>query len=109
MKTTFLIITLTCGCLTVSYSQMNQRHKTDSASNDLPIFKFKPTPGYTLGKPDGQKRYDPALTDERLVPKEQYEAVSEERMPCYKPEGAFSMRIVKPDSAMTYTLLVKKF
>lgn len=109
MRTTLLIITLTCGCFAAAHSQINQRHKKDTASSDLPAFRFKPSTGYTLAPPNDQKVNDPALTDDRLVRKGESENLSEERMPCYKPEGAFSMRIVKPDSAMTYTLLVKKF
>lgn len=109
MKTTLLIISLVCGCFTSGYSQINQRHKKDPASSDLPAFRFKPSPGYALAPPDDQKVNDPALTGDRLVRRVESKNLSEERMPCYKPEGAFSMRIVKPDSTVHYTLLVRKF
>jgi hypothetical protein len=36
-------------------------------------------------------------------------AWSYDRMPCLRPEGYFPMKIAKPDSAVRYSLLIKRY
>lgn len=47
--------------------------------------------------------------DSHHTSREQEKAFVTDHMPCYKPEGLFSMRIIKPDSTMKHTMLVKKY
>jgi hypothetical protein len=116
MKTTILAIILTCGCIIPSYSQINQKRKSERTTNYLSSFHYDltPAPDYKkLPKPTGL--WDDKTTEGFLSNNNQYtertheQAFVRDRMPCYKPAGVFSMRINKPDSTITYTMLIKKY
>ncbi|HMG91035.1 MAG TPA: hypothetical protein VK589_13310 [Chryseolinea sp.] len=124
MKTTLLLIIFTCGCNVFAYSQINQKRKKDVAPDNLSNFNPdslssfnydpKPVPAYKkMIKPEGFQ--DDAI-DERFMPndghwtgKTQRDAFEQESMPVYKPEGEFSIKVIKPDTTRKYSMPVKKY
>ena len=114
MKTTVLIIALISGCITSVYSQINQksRERVDSLSSFR--YDIKPALGFKKLTMPGDFRDDklvePFLSDNSSLSSSTTEAtVAPAKMPCYKPEGVFSMRVIKPDSTMRYSMLVKRY
>ena len=116
MKTTIILIFLTCGCFVSLYSQINHNHKSDTTWNDVSIFKYdiKPSLGNenrnTLnGSLNNMTFHKFGPTERNQTSKWNAKILSPDSMPCYKPEGEFAMKIVTPDSTTTYTMLIKKY
>ena len=113
MKTTFIVITLICGCIASTYSQINQNHKRDLTADSLSKFHYendRPIGFEMLFKGNSFKdhkigflSYNNNLTS---IPEKTY---VQDNMPCYEPDGIFSMRIIKPDTTITYKMLVKRY
>ena len=116
MKTIILLITLICGCIVSTYSQMNQKRKRGVTADSLSSFHYdiKPALGYKkMIKPNGfrdDKIVERFLsTDSQWASRTQAKAFVQDSMPCYKPEGVFSIRIIKPDTTTGYTMLIKRY
>jgi len=116
MKTTILVITFTCACFVFAYSQINQNRKKDVTPDNLSNFHYdhKPVPAYKkMIKPEG---FQDDKIDERFLPhdspwtsKTPGNTFVPESMPVYKPEGEFSIKVIKPDTTRKYTMPVKKY
>jgi hypothetical protein len=112
MKITILSIALICGCLTSTYSQINQNHKRDTTVDKS--YDIKPNLGdksmnqfHNLWSP---KTADDFLSNNSLnISRGLEKEFMFDNMPCYKPEGLFSMRIRIPDPTLIYTMLIRKY
>jgi hypothetical protein len=99
--------------MTSAYSQLNQKnhqwlnipsHSHYHIKSTLVNEKFiRPDDSLDMG-------FKPSLPDNKsaatiAAPGEW----TNDNMPFYKPEGIFSMQIIKPDTTTQYTMLVKRF
>ena len=116
MKTTILVSTLICGCITFTYSQINEKRKQSIIADKLSSFHFgiKPVPDFK--KMTGPNSFAPGKKVERFSTSDNEwtsrttgNAFVPDSMPCYKPEGVFSMKIVKPDTSSRYTMLIERY
>lgn len=116
MKTTILAISLICGCIVSSYSQMNQKRKNGmTADNPLRShYEIKPALRYNKAIKPNHLRDDKIAelflpNDSQWTSRIQGKAFVQGSMPCYEPVGIFAMRIINPDTTSRYTMLVKKY
>jgi hypothetical protein len=108
MKTTYLLFALILACAIPTYSQINRNRKLQP---DTEHFSFYPSKkNEYLGNYKFADRFRRSMTDsvQDSSAKNIEKADIQYNMPCLKPVGVFSMRIYKPDSTVTYTMLVKK-
>jgi len=116
MKTTILVITLICVCITLTYSQTNQKRIQCITADKFSSFHFciKPVPEFKkmIGPNSfvgGKKVERFSASDNEWTSWTTGNVYIPDRMPCYKPEGVFSMKIVKPDSTSRYTMLIERY
>lgn len=112
MKTLILLITLTCGCITATFAQINQKHKRDMTADKLTMsYKMDQFLGYNdLNRPHHiyeEKVLGSLLPYSNKLKSSPAKTSVLSNMPCHKPLGVFSMRIVKPDTTTLYTMLIK--
>jgi hypothetical protein len=99
---------LILACAIPTYSQINRNRK---AEPDVEQFSFYPNKkNEYLGNYKFADRFRRSMTDsvQDSSTKNIEKADIQYNMPCLKPVGVFAMRIYKPDSTVTYTMLVKK-
>lgn len=118
MKKAVLLFALTLGCIGPAYSQMNRNSKTNKVHPNVSFYpnkqnnnhgNYKFSDGLSLSlKDDVWSSPDRPTIGTRSLSKPDITA-SESNMPCFKPQGTFSMRIYKPDPNVLYTILLKKF
>lgn len=115
MKTTVLVIILTCGCIVSTYSQLNQNRKRDVTADNLPRFPYNIKPDIgpeEVMKQNGFQGNNEAvqffLNNRHVTSRTEVSASVRESMPCYKPEGNFSGIIITPDTTTRYTILIKE-
>ena len=113
MKATIIAITLICGCIISSYSQINQNHKRDVAADSLSKLQYNINPALRNKKtmnPSGfpyDKITEPFMLNENQWSSMPQNTLAQGSMPCYKPEGIFPMPVIKPDTTTRYTMLIK--
>jgi hypothetical protein len=108
MKTTYLLFALILACAIPTYSQINRNRKLQP---DTEQFSFYPNKkNESLGNYKFADKFSRSMSDtvQDSFPKNIVKTDLQYNMPCLKPVGVFSMRIYKPDSTVTYTMLVKK-
>jgi hypothetical protein len=116
MKTT-LVFALLFGCVIPTYSQINNKHRTDPKPGQFPKSQFKNDylESFNFADKFTGPWNDLALADVPPLPsspelsKTRNGQYSGDHMPCFKPEGIFSAKILRPDSTMKYTMPVKKY
>lgn len=108
MKTIMLVVALLPGCFLSVYSQLNPDRKPGAANryDNFDHHKFDhdfscPTITLQSESPIPLPAIKTPLT---IVP----ELFSGDNMPCFVPEGNFTMKVVGPDHAMGYSMLIKK-
>jgi len=123
MKTTVLYLALTFGCIIPTFSQLNRNRKAVAPKEQFQFYPNKEGSYWSddrrtnkfggsvdvMGSLDDQA-WDRSIfstTGKTIVGAE--EAYLSDRMPCFKPEGIFSMKVYEPDSSSTYTMLLKKY
>jgi len=118
MKTAILLFALVFGWVIPTYSQMNRHRKTDARAEQFSAKQNKENDRFGKYKFDDKfpgswsDRVGDSYSMSSVGParsKNTEEVYSGDNMPCFKPEGMFSMRVYKPDSTVEYTMLVKKF
>ena len=116
MKITVIVILLVCGCATSTYSQINQRHKRNLIAKGIAGFNFKTdslfTDGGMINTNDFSKHNMIGLfssNDIRWTTGRAATKSDSYHMPCYKPDGVYSMRVLNPDTTTTYTILSRRF
>jgi hypothetical protein len=114
MKTT-LLFALVFGVIISSYSQINRNRKTEATAEQFsvngnkksaPFDKYKFVDKFPGSFKDAGWSYD-FLSPLQPLGKSNEEIYFGWTMPCFIPEGMFSMRVYKPDSSMKYTMLLK--
>jgi len=116
MKTTILFA-LIFGFIIPTYSQINLHRKADANTEQFLGKQNKKNDDfgdYKFADKFNDSRSDRGLDNFTMprvghVPdKISEEIYSGDNMPCFKPEGIFSMKVYEPDSTVGYTMLVKK-
>src|SRR5690606_14639667 len=103
-----------CGCIGSAYSQIILNHKRDMTADSLSKFhhKMNRSIGYEMmlkgNAFNDHKIVAPFLSNDNNLTSIPAKTFVQDNMPCYEPEGIFSMRIIKPDTTTTYTMLVKR-
>lgn len=120
----FILITAIIGLfLTPAFSQINRPFKGDPALRRLSHFGYQepfklsdsiyfrsPGNGFLsrnylrFPKYDERNFYNRQIPFESIVPDQ-----SSDRMPCLIPRGYFPMPVVKPNPAIRYSLLIKRY
>jgi hypothetical protein len=123
MRKILLLIVLIIGYYLPTFSQVNSRLNFDSTfknfsfSNSTKTFRHIDSIDFKefLNNPANDKDFlFPKLTDKNMTFGRDSIGIFEpqksfDNMPCLKPQGFFPMPIVKPDSTVRYTLLIKKY
>lgn len=118
MKTAILSFTLILGCIIPTYAQMNRNSKANKVyptvsfypnkqKDNLGDYKF--SEGLSLSLKEEVWSSPDIPTIGTLPGSSLKKTASAYNMPCFKPQGTFSMRIYKPDPNVLYTILLKKF
>lgn len=113
MKTAILVVTLTCACFSSALAQANQNLRMKKPADNRANFPYRIQPEFRFNDEFNANGFRQPATDNLYVLKQRPGFQSgnkfEQRMPCYKPEGIFSMRVVPPDNTTNYTMLIEKF
>lgn len=128
MRKILLLTVLIVGYYLPTFSQLdnrpqNNRLRIDTTFSNLSLKNNLKTPNLVISfdsnwlfnnSRNNKKFIYPKLTDKnsKLVqdPIEIFQMPQTfDNMPCVKPQGFFPMLIVKPDSTVRYSLLIKKY
>lgn len=123
MKNLILVTVFLSLFLTPSFSQIKGHFKIDTTSKDHSSFSYqKPLSfGDSINfhiqpkELQNNKRFGfPEYSSRNLVIRpdsmgSMVESQSYDRMPCYIPKGNFPMVVLKPDSTIKYSLLIKRY
>ena len=123
MKKLILLISFIILLLTPVFSQTVGHFKIDTTFRDRSIFSFQ-KPFNLSDTIHFNHLFGGSLNDKYLYLPKFYErnffnrhtpidnlvnTQSYDRMPCVRPEGYFPMLVVKPDSTIRYSLLIRKY
>ena len=123
MRKISLLTVLIIGYYLPAFSQLNSRLQIDptvknySFNNDTKTFRHIDSIDFMglLNNHGSDKIFlHPKLADKNLTFGRDPFGITEtfksvDNMPCLKPQGYFPMPIYKPDSTVSYTLLIKKY
>ena len=123
MKKLMISTIFICLFIAPAFSQIIQHFKTDTTFKDRSSFSFQkplrfgdstnfyfPQKGLLKNKPFGFPEYsgrNHLIRPDSL--RSNVESQSYDRMPCYFPKGNFPMVVIKPDSTIKHTLLIKRY
>jgi hypothetical protein len=103
MKTAIILITFLGLISTAAFTQQKDRVKPETYSRKLPPDKRFVYPGLPSFADSIRKPfpgwYPRSFTNRRLPG---------DNMPCIKPEGYYPMIVIKPDTTINYTLLIRR-
>jgi len=123
MKKLILVTVFLSLFLTPSFSQIKGYFKIDTTFKDRSSFTFQKPLSFgdsiklnfpPKGLPDNKRFGFPEYSGRNLAIRPDsmgsiVEGQSSDRMPCYIPKGNFPMMVLKPDSTIKYTLLIKRY
>ena len=128
MRKILLLTVLIVGYYKSTFSQLdnrpqNNRLQIDTTFSNLSLKNNLKTPNLVISydslwlfnnSRNNKKIICPKLTDKNLQlgqdPIANFKMPAKfDNMPCVKPQGYFPMPIVKPDSTVRYSLLIKKY
>jgi len=106
-----------------AFSQIKGYFKIDTTFKDRSSFTFQKPLSFgdsiklnfpPKGLPDNKRFGFPEYSGRNLAIRPDsmgsiVEGQSSDRMPCYIPKGNFPMMVLKPDSTIKYTLLIKRY
>ena len=123
MKKLMLFTIFLSLLLTPAFSQIKGHFKIDTTFKDRSGFSYQhpitfgdsinfdfPQKGLLNNKPFGFPEYSRRnllIRPDSL--RSIVESQSYDRMPCYFPKGNFPMMVLKPDSAIRHSLLIKRY
>ena len=120
MKKSAFLIVLICLFFTSGFAQRAGQTKFDSSFlkslNDTSIlYSGQPPQVKSFMFSDKSfhnfTNHSPGLSDKRFGKGQFFgfpgDSWTFDNIPCYKPGGVYPMRIIKPDSSIRYTLLIK--
>lgn len=123
MKKLILLTAFICLFLTPTFSQINGHFKIDTIFRDRSIFSYqKPLKlsdsidikSLLKGPLNIRPLCFPKFSERNfdIRPKSMWSIAQSQfhdKMPCVRPEGYFPIPIVKPDSTVRYSLLIKRY
>ena len=118
MKKKIILPVLFSLVVTVAFSQVNKHEKFELSPKAFSQYKFS-IPVIPIDTSYYKNQYNIPLNDESFSPFKYSEGASQngndsdsnqryiDNMPCLRPEGLLTMKILRPDTASNYTMLIK--
>jgi hypothetical protein len=123
MKKLILVTAFLSLLLTPAFSQIKGHFKIDPTFKDRSSFSYEKPLSFgdsiklnfsPKGLPDNKHFGFPEYSGRYLAIRPDLmgsivESQSSDKMPCYIPKGNFPMMVLKPDSTIKHTLLIKRY